>query len=55
MSEPSSDHLGFGEGFKRFRVGEEGTDDYIEKAEKIVFRANMTECGSERVKEQKVR
>ena len=53
MPEPTSDHLGFGGRFKRFRVKEERMDDYIEKAEKIVFRANVTV--SERVKKLKVR
>jgi len=53
MPEPTSDDLGFGGRFKRFRVKEERVDDYIEKAEKIVFRANVTV--SERVKKLKVR
>ena len=55
MLEPTSDNLGFGGRFKCIRLGEERTDDYIEKAEKIDFRANMTECVSERVKKLKVR
>lgn len=53
MPEPTPDHLGFGGRFKRLRVKEERMDNYIEKAEKIVFRANVTV--SERVKKLKVR